>query len=153
MPSSTGSQSRGCNMFTHIGHGGNSPTTTSPWDGALFPGQGAGSNTNITRSNIGILSNSMLSPNATIALWTCHGAYGGQYWSIASQMAKQLRRYVFSWTVNMFLSQNPNATQPAGIPPATSPLYLLPVGGSAVQCFSPSGYRCPGNPPLPYSPY
>jgi hypothetical protein len=143
----------------YIGHGGNASTVAGKWDGALFPGQGAGASTNITRNNIGTLNignpsdGTKLSTSATIVLWTCHGAHGGQYWSIASQMAVQLRRYVFAWTVNMFLSQNPNATQATGMPRAGSPLYLLPEGGSAVQCFSPSGYRCPGNPSLPYRPY
>ena len=135
----------------YIGHGGS--VTSAPFDGALFPGQGTGPDTNITRDNVMLLKNSNLSNDATVVLWTCHGAYGGYYWSIASQIAAQLQRYVFAWPVNMFLTKNPSATRPTGMPPASNPLYLLPMGGTPAQCFSPSGYRCPSEQPLPYRPY
>jgi hypothetical protein len=137
----------------YIGHGG-SVGEQGVWDGALFAGQGSGASTNITRGNVASLSNANLSSTATVTLYTCEGAYGGYYWSIASQLAMQLRRHVFAWNVSMFLSKNPNATTPNGFPLATPPLYLLPYGGAAMKCYSPSGYpeTCPAAQP-PFHPY
>lgn len=137
----------------YIGHGG-SVGSPGVWDGALFPGQAGGPSTNITRSNVATLSGTNLSNTATVTLYTCEGAYGGYYWSIASQLAMRLRRYVFAWTVSMILSKDPNATRPNGLPIATPPLYLLPYGGAPMKCFSPSGFpvTCPSAQP-PFHPY
>jgi hypothetical protein len=119
---------------TYFGHGAEGQLPDKSWLSLLAVGQGQGVDTNVSALNVSTLSNSELGNNAAITLKTCRAgsksSSGGP--SIAQLLANQLNRGVYAWKVGAFFSQNPNATIPNGMPPQTSPMYLLPLGGSGV---------------------
>jgi len=119
---------------TYFGHGAEGQLPDKSWLSLLAVGQGQGVDTNVSALNVNTLSNAQLGNNAAITLKTCRAgsksSSGGP--SIAQLLANQLNRGVYAWKVGAFFSQNPNATIPNGMPPQTSPMYLLPLGGSGV---------------------
>jgi len=122
---------------TYFGHSGWVPIN-GQLHPALFVGQQAGANTNVTDLNVNLLSNAQLEPNTTITLNGCHAGYGGPY-SIAEQIALQLKRKVYAYTVGMFFSANPNSKYPGTPLPDHTPIYMLPSGGAKISEFPAGG--------------
>jgi hypothetical protein len=94
---------------------------------ALFPGETAGVQTNVTSLNIGNLSNVHLGPNVTITLNACHAGYGGTR-SVANQIAVQLKRTVFAYPLDMYFSSDPTprAYKKGMVAPSGVPVYMVP---------------------------
>jgi hypothetical protein len=111
---------------------------------ALAPGQGSGTDTNVSLFNVNQLMNTNLPSNATITLNGCHAGLppsGGGH-SIAQEIANQLGRTVFAWKIPLFFSANPTATNSTGSyakDPTQDPLYgqnhniyMIPEGGPQI---------------------
>ncbi|HTM88369.1 MAG TPA: hypothetical protein VL155_09220, partial [Terriglobales bacterium] len=91
--------------------------------------------------NAGCNINNYLAASATVTLIGCRGAtdvndlYAHQTTSIAKMIAKQLARPVYAWNVGLYASQLDidhdqifAPTQTTTNPPASLPMYFVPVG-------------------------
>jgi hypothetical protein len=110
---------------TYFGHAG----IDGHGNYALFPGQNPGDNNNVSVLNVNQLSNSKLAPTVTITLNACHARLGGSN-SIAKAIARQLKRTVYAYPVDMYFSSNPSPKRfvkgmkaPSGVP-----TYMVPNG-------------------------
>jgi hypothetical protein len=81
----------------------------------------------LTASNMGILSNANLGPNASITLNACNTGNGSLGTSVAESLSHQLQRPTSGASSGMFFSNNPSAR---GIAPvdASKPVYMVPWG-------------------------
>jgi hypothetical protein len=119
---------------TFFGHGGRD----HDWNSALFLSPNAGSEYNLTVSNVGQLQNTDLGKDVAIVLNACHAGYNPNgHASIAQLVANQLKRTVWAYPVGMYYSANPapRLMQPVGYNADgtpiwekvnTTPLYMVP---------------------------
>jgi len=117
-----------------FGHGG----IDAHGNWALFPGELPGDANNVTRLNVGQLSNVNLGADITITLNACHSGAGGTR-SIAQLLANQLRRTVLAYPVGMHFGSSPTFTrfQPRATVPSSVPVYMIPDDGRMAARFSP----------------
>lgn len=114
----------------------------------LAPGQGTGSDTNISVSNYQQLTNTNLAQNVTLTLNACNAGLQplhGTGHSIAQLLANQLGRTVYAWKTGLFFSARPNVPAPAFNDPTKDPVYLqngtiymLPWNGVQACAFTPN---------------
>jgi hypothetical protein len=111
--------------ITFFGHAG----IDAHGNWSLFPGQNPGDINNISALNVGQLSNTNLGPSSTITLNACHAGLGGRN-SIAQLIAKQLKRTVYAYPVDMYFSSDPTPRRfvKGMVAPNSVPVYMVPNG-------------------------
>jgi hypothetical protein len=125
--------------ITFFGHAG----LDSDGNSALFVGQNAGQDTNLSILTVGQLSNINLGQNVTITLNACHAGYRGRD-SVAQKIANQLKRTVFAYPVDMYFSSNPTPRHfsPSMKAPGSLPVFMVPNGdGLQPTAFRPTNNR------------
>ncbi len=127
------------NVF-YFGHlGGHYPRGSRTPDYMIMAiGETSAVGSNLDYSNVNQVSNAHLSPNTTITLMACHGAYGGDG-SIAQLLANQLGRTVLASPVGMHFSSDPTLRSFNGNlkSPATLPAYMIPDNGKPLVAVKP----------------
>jgi RHS repeat-associated protein len=113
----------------YFGHG---------WTGTLYIGQEHLPDTNLTKENVGTLSNAHLAPNATVTLNSCRSGRGGKS-SIAQLVANQLQRTTYGSTTPMFFAGAtcPRNSHPGENAPTHRPVHMCSEAPGSVIPFSP----------------
>ncbi len=118
----------------YFGHAGRITDSTGTYR-ALFVGQDPVTNENLYSSNVDLLSNALLGPNAAITLNACDTAIteAGQGPPIAQVISNQLGRGVYGYAVGMYFSSynaasDQSRTGAGKKAPPDLPVYMVPEG-------------------------